>query len=447
MPPATRLRLHIRGGAPLRGAIALPPDLPIARAAVFLAALADGETRLAGALQSAQLRTLIGALRGLGVAIDSDAEHTRIAGVGLRGFALPAGAIDCGRSLDLVALFAGALCGQSFGTRLTLAAHARSGSLAHLVGALQARGVPLRASGRDASPPLAFAPRVAGEPLRAIECALPEPDPRAKAAVLISGLVADGPTAVAEPLLSADHVERMLSACGVGLKRAATMTALAPVAALTPLGPSELPGCSVLGAAIACAAAVIPGSRIALHDLATNPTRSGTLDALRLFGARMLVASKGERAGHEPVAELQIQHGALRGGVLSAELALHAGDALPSLCLLGARAARGVRVLDAEAYAAQGAPDWTALVALVRAFGAQARVAGAGIEVEPAAPLRGANVDVQQDDRLALCAVLFGLAADGETTVEHADTLDQDYPALLPLLQALGAQIEQERVA
>ncbi|HMI92103.1 MAG TPA: hypothetical protein VK509_12095 [Polyangiales bacterium] len=449
MASAPRQRLRIRGGLPLRGAVALPCDLPIARVALLLAALAEGETQLAGPLDSAQLGALIAALRGLGVAIDASEQRTRITGVGLRGFALPAGAIDCGRSLDVLALFAGALCGQAFGTRLTLSANARarSESLEHLVGALQARGVPLRASGRDASPPLAFAPRVLGEPLRAIECSLPEPDPRAKAAVLLSGLVADGPTAVTEPLLSADHVERMLSACGVGLKRAATMTALAPVAALSALGAIALPGCCVLGSAIACAAAVIPGSRIALHDVATNPTRSGALDALRLFGARVLFASKGERAGHEPIAEIQIQHGALRGGVLSAELALHAGDALPCLALLGARALRGAGLLDAEAYAPEGAAEWPALAALVRAFGAEAQVAGAGLEVAPAAVLRGANVDAQQDDRLALCAVLFGLAADGETTVDHADTLVQDYPALLPLLQELGAEIELEPLA
>jgi 3-phosphoshikimate 1-carboxyvinyltransferase len=412
--------------------------------ALLLAALAEGESTLAGALDAAQLRTLIAALRGLGVEIASDAERTRVRGVGLNGLTLPAGAIDCGRSLDVLALLAGAMCGQSFGTRLTLAPDARSGSLAHLVGALQARGVPLRASGRDASPPLGFAPRMADEPLRALECALPQPDPRAKGAVLLSGLVADGPTAVAEPLLSADHVERMLSACGVELKRAATMIALAKVRALAPLGAIALPGCAVLGSAIACAAAVIPGSRVALHELATNPTRSGVLDALRLFGAHMLLAGKGERAGHEPIAELQIQHGALRGGVLSSELALHAGDALPCLCLPGARAQRGLALLEADAYAPAGAAEWPALVALLDAFGVRSRVAGAGLEIEPATALRGAQVDAQQDDRLALCAVLFGLAADGETTVDHADTLVNDYPALLPLLSALGARISLE---
>ena len=440
-------RIRIRGGVPLRGAASLPPDLPIAAVALLLAALADGDTTLADALESARLRELIAALRGLGVQIEADvvdAGGTRVRGVGLRGLRMPAGAIDCGRSLDNLALLAGALCGQAFGTRLTLAPGARVRSLEHLVGALSARGVPLKAIGRDASPPIAFAPRLADEPLPAFECSLPAPDARAKAAVLLSGLVADGPTAVSEPLLSADDLERMLSTYGVPLKRSAAMSALSPIAALLPPGQLELPGCAVLGAAIACAAAVIPGSRIALHGLATNPTRSGALEMLRLAGARMLLASKGERAGHEPVAELQVQHGTLRGGVLSAELALHAGDALPCLCVVGARSLRGVRLFDADVYAPAGAREWVALAELVRAFGVPARISDAGLEVDPAPALRGAVIDVQQDDRLALCAVLFGLAADGETTVDHADSLVQDYPALLPLLSALGAQVELE---
>ena len=436
----------IEGGAALRGAISLPPDLPIARVAFLLAALAEGESRLAGTFASAELQALIAALRDMGVAIDVSAQDARITGVGLRGLSLPAGAIAC-RSLDALALLAGALSGQAFGTRLTLAPGVRPRSLAHLVGALQARGVPLRATGQDAFPPLAFAPRLLDEPLRAIECTLPEPDPRAKAAVLLSGLSADGPTAVAEPLLSADHVERMLSARGVALSRAASMTAFAPVAAISPFAGGELPGCTVLASLIACAAATIAGSRVALRDIGTNPTRTGTIDALRLFGARMLIAGKGERAGHEPIAELQVQHGTLRGGALSSELALHAGDALPLLCLIGARSQRGVQLLEAEAYAPLAAADWEQLAALVRAFGAGARIEGAGIVVDPEPCLHGARIDAHQDDRLALCAVLFGLAADGETRVDQAEPMLDNYPALVPLLREIGARIVCEGAA
>jgi 3-phosphoshikimate 1-carboxyvinyltransferase len=436
----------IEGGAALRGAIALPPDLPIARVAFLLAALAEGESRLAGVFASAELQALIAALRDMGVAIDVSAQEARVTGVGLRGLSLPPGAIAC-RSLDALALFAGALSGQAFGTRLTLAPHVTPRSLGHLVGALQARGVPLRATGQDALPPLAFAPRLPDEALRAIECTLPEPDPRAKAAVLLSGLSAGGPTAVAEPLLSADHVERMLSARGVALSRAASMSAFAPVTALLPFAGGELPGCSVLASLIACAAATIAGSRVALRDAGTNPTRTGAIDALRLFGARMLIAGKGERAGHEPIAELQVQHGALRGGALSSEIALHAGDALPLLCLSGARSARGVQLLEAETYAPAGARAWEQLAALVRAFGAGARIEGAGIVVDPAPRLHGARVDAHQDDRLALCAVLFGLAADGETRVDQAEPMLDNYPALVPLLREIGARIVCEGAA
>lgn len=433
----------IEGGAALRGAISLPPDLPIARVAFLLAALAEGETQLAGSCGSSELQALIAALRGLGVAIEVSEDGARITGVGLRGWSLPAGAIEC-RSLDALALVAGALCGQAFGTRVTLAPGVQPRSLAHLVGALQARGVPVRATGENAFPPLAFAPRMPDEPLRAIECALPEPDPRAKSAVLLSGLSADGPTAVAEPLLSADHVERMLSACGVPLKRAASMTALAKVQALQTLPAGPLPGCTLLASLIACAVAVLPGSRVALRDVATNPTRTGALDALRLFGARMLLASKAERVGHEPIAELQIRQGALRGGVLSSELALHAGDAFPLIALLGARSSRGARLLDADAYAPVGSTAWEQLAALLRAFGVRAQVEGAGLAVMPAPELRGAHLAAPQDDRLALCAVLFGLAADGETRVDHCETLLGNYPALVPMLRELGARVACE---
>src|SRR5262249_2771720 len=116
----------------------------------------------------------------------------------------------------------------------------------------------------------------------------------------------------------------------------------------------------------------------------------------------------------------------------------------PLIALLGARSLRGARLLDADAYAPAGDATWEQLAALLQAFGAVARIEGAGLGVAPAAELRGARVDARRDDRLALCAVLFGLGADGETRVDHCETLLANYPALVPLLRELGARVACE---
>jgi 3-phosphoshikimate 1-carboxyvinyltransferase len=160
------------------------------------------------------------------------------------------------------------------------------------------------------------------------------------------------------------------------------------------------------------------------------------------LGARHAVIAKGDRAGREPIAELQVASGTLRGGVLGGEVVLRALDCLPALCLLGTRSTRGITIADAEAFAPVGALVWTELAAVVRAFAVDCTVVGAGLTLAPTERVLPAQVNAAEDSRLALTAVLFGLAADGETLVDNAACLSDEVPGLLELLQRLGARIE-----
>ena len=445
---SARTRIAIAGGRPLRGAAALPPDREIGHRALVLGALADGESQLAATIAGGQLMATVDALRRLGATIELEPAGARIEGRGLDGLRLPEGAIDCGRSYPTLALLTGVLAGQRFGTRLLLDGDSTAGRLDHMVGALRARGGHVAASGaegRALRAPVAVAPLLPDEPLRGLHCELPEPDTHAKSALLLSGLFAAGPTAVSEPLLSADHTERMLAALQVPVRRLGSMAGFDPAQWERRLPAFEswsLPGDTTAAAYVAAAASAIEGSRVALHDTGYNPTRTGFFDALRLLGGRLLVIAKGDRAGHEPIAELQVQHGRVRGGAMGGEIPLRCGDALPALTLLGACSARGVHVTDGEGFAVAGDPIWEALAELARAFGAACVADGAGFAIEPAPRLRAATVDAREDHRLALTAVLFGLAARGETQVQNAACLNDHFPGLLAMLRELGAGIE-----
>lgn len=442
--------IAIEGGRALRGACSLPPDREVGHRALVLGALADGESQLAARIAGGQLMATVEALRKLGADIEVGAEVTRIAGRGLDGLHLPDGAIDCARSYPTLALLTGVLAGQRFGTRLLFDRDSSPGRLEHLIGALRARGAHVAATGTAGDalrPPVAVAPLLPDEPLRGLQCELPEPDPHAKSALLLSGLFAAGPTAVSEPLLSADHTERMLAALQVPVRRLGSMAGFDPAQwdrRLPAFGRWALPGDATVAAYLAAAAASIPESRVALHGAGFNPTRTGFFDALRLLGGRLLVIAKGDCAGHEPIAELQIQHHAARGGVMGGEVALRCGDALPALLLIGARSARGVQLLEGEGFAGPGDPIWENLAELARAFGAACTADGATLAIQASPQLRGAAVDAREDHRLALTAVIFGLAAEGETRVANATCLSDHFPGLPALLRGLGARVEVE---
>ena len=418
----------------------------------MLGALGEGESWLEAPIRGPQLGATVTALRALGADIDVGDGATRIAGHGLHGLRMPSGAIDCGRSWPTLALMTGLLAGQRFGTRLRCDSTCAPGHLDHLIGALRARGAHVAATGAEGEPlrpPIAVAPLLADESLQGLQCSLPEPDASAKSALLLSGLFAAGPTAVSEPLLSADHTERMLAALGVPVRRLGSMAGFDPEqwdGRLRAFGRWSLPGDTDAAALIASAAAAIDGSRVALRDIGFNPTRTGFFDALHLLGGRMLAIAKGDRAGHEPIAELQIQGHTLRGGVMGGEIVLRCADSLPALLLVGARSARGLQLADAEGFAESGDPVWHELAELVAAFGARCMVEGAGLGIEPATRMRGARIDVREDHRLALTAVIFGLAAEGETQVENAACIEEHVPGWLAQLGELGARVELEEV-
>jgi 3-phosphoshikimate 1-carboxyvinyltransferase len=264
---------------------------------------------------------------------------------------------------------------------------------------------------------------------------------------LLSGLFAAGATAVSEPLLSADHTERMLSALTVPLRRIGSMAGFDPQqwdGRLPAFGRWSLPGDTSGAAFVAAAATAIEGSRVALRDVGFNPTRTGFFDALRLLGGRMLVIAKGDRAGHEPIAEVQIEAHGARGGAMGGEISLRCADSLPALLLIGARSARGLQLGDAESFAEGGDPLWQTLADLVSAFGAACATDGAGLMIERAPRLRAACIDAHEDHRLALTAVIFGLGAEGETRVENAACIEEHLPGWLSQLRDLGADLEVE---
>lgn len=439
--------LAVQGGRPLRGSVLLPADAPIGARALILAGLADGESLLTGITERGELASIVAALRSLGVPVDATGDGLRVAGVGLDGLRLPAtGTLDCDRSWVGIPLLAGALAPQPFGVRITAHPSLAERDLSGIVGALRSRGAPVAGRGEPPRLPLAIAPLLADEPLHALECDLPAPDTDTKTAALISGLWCHGPTLVSEPLLSADHTERMLLALGAPVQRAGSVVRLdhGPTEPLAPVR-WHIPGSAELAAYVAAAATLVEGSRVALRGVAFNPSAAGFFDALRLLGGRYLAISQGDAAGNEPMGELQVAHTRLHGGTMGSEIALRGATTAPAFGLLGVGARRGLCLSDCEAYASAESGFWAALASLFSSFGIPARAQGAGLVVGPdGAKPRAAEVDVEGQPRLGLCAVVLALAAEGRSVIHGSHGILERFPCLMGLLGDLGADIGSE---
>jgi 3-phosphoshikimate 1-carboxyvinyltransferase len=467
--------VRVTGGRPLRGSVRLPGDGLVAQRALALCTLGNGDSRISGFAvdpSRSHMRSTLGVLRALGAELELSGAVMTVRGRGLGGLRAPSGVLDAGDSPAAYAIALGLLSGQAFGTRVLLDVACGQASRAQIIEALRARGAmvaegawhaPAAHASSEAAPvtgPVArtstnMAPLLTGESLAPIEWILRGPDPDAKLAILLSGLFAPGPTAVAEPLLSADHTERLMTAMGVPIRRFGSMAGFDPSdwnGELNALGDFALPGDMTLASVLATLATALPGSEIVLQDVSFNPTRTGVFDALRLCGARLSAMARGDVAGNEPIARVEISHGGLRGAPLGGELAVRAGEAQSALGIVALCAAHGPSGRDATLHdpALFNAlpPDAFARMAqLLGVFGVSAQL-DPGREALCFPARRAASLttpttrlNVGGAPELGLFALMLALLAPGTSLLEGMPDLDERWPGLLGVLLQLGADL------
>lgn len=420
---------------PLRGSVPVASDPDILERALLFAALSNGECRFEVPRPPASWERCVEALRALGVDTrDVDQGQWLIAGVGLFGFQPPATAIDVSGAPVLARGLLGCLAAQRFASEL--GPFESSELLQSEVAALNARGARSSAVGQSCR-----LDPVEG-PLARQTIALPTPSALIKHLLLVSGLYADGPTIVSEPLLSADHSERLLDGMGVEIDSAG------PVVKLEPPGPQGLaafdfaaPGSPTVCAYLIAAAASVPGSHVTVRDVALNATRAGFLDTTRAFGGRVGISPK-RQALNELVGDVSLVEQPLVGGTVGGELCLRLELELPAMAAMAAHAAHESRFFDLAQIMPE--PEISKLVGMLRSFGVQAECAHDGfwLRGRGGRPLDAGRVTTGGDPRLAALALLLALGANGDSVIDDAECLSEFLPRFVGTLRALGAAIE-----
>lgn len=437
----TTLRIQpMRTG--LAGSVPVPPDAAQASLSLLLAALAEGESSVHASGAGARVLAVSRALGALGVSVEGEARRFVVRGVGLRGFAEPDGELV----LDAfgAALFAAVLSGQGLSARIGHPGSPRA--LARLVRQLAARGValtPRPSLGADLQ--RVTLERAPGRRLAPAEVELTPPDASAKAALLLSGLYATGPTSVVEPVISADHIERRLNALGLPIASVGGLLTLHPPsdAGALPALDVEVPGDVSLAAYVLGAAALVLDSRVSARGIGLNPTRTGILDVMRLMGARLSTTPHGERLG-EAFGDIDLFSGPLVAAALDGEMRLRSGAELPVFCALAAGAAGLSEIADGDPIDASRVEG---LASVLRAFGVVCRSGeggGLAIEGRGAQPFAAADVDCALDAERGMLATLLALRADGECRLRRVETIAEHYPRFVGTLRALGADIGVE---
>ncbi|MDO9486856.1 MAG: 3-phosphoshikimate 1-carboxyvinyltransferase, partial [Sphingomonadaceae bacterium] len=273
---------------------------------------------------------------------------------------------------------------------------------------------------------------------------LPVASAQVKSAVLLAGLNTPGRTTVIERIATRDHSERMLRGFGAEVSvedtpdgRAISLTGeaeLRPQAITVPGDPSS-------AAFPLVAALIVPGSRVTIGNVGLNPTRDGLVRVLRMMGADIVSANE-RVVGGEPVADLVVTAGPLRGIEVPPEVAPSMIDEYPSLFVAAAFAQgrtvmRGLdelRVKESDRIAVMAA-GLAACGVAVEELPDGLIVHGRGGDTVPG----GATVASHLDHRIAMSFAVLGLRAAAPVVVDDARPIATSFPDFLPLMTRLGA--------
>ena len=151
MDTAVSTPLTARRGGPLQGRIRVPGDKSISHRALILGALTVGESTVAGLLEGEDVLHTAAAMRALGARLERTPDGLwRIHGVGVGGFAQPAGPLDFGNSGTGCRLAIGAVAGNA-----VTATFDRRRLLAQAADAARARSAGAHGRARRSTPPTA----------------------------------------------------------------------------------------------------------------------------------------------------------------------------------------------------------------------------------------------------------------------------------------------------
>ena len=432
--------LTARRHGPLQGRVRVPGDKSISHRALILGALTVGQTRISGLLEGEDVLNTGKAVAALGASVERlGGGEWRVDGVGVAGFATPDRALDFGNSGTGCRLMLGAVAGCPITATFEGDASLRRRPMRRVLEPLERIGaravvseegrLPLTLSGAREPIPIVFEPTV--------------PSAQLKSAVLLAGLSAPGETVIVEAEATRDHTEKMLAHFGADLRvepngslgRRVTLVGqpeLLPQPIVVPADPSS--------AAFPLVAALItPGSDLILEGVMLNPLRTGLLTTLAEMGAA-IERLETRNEGGEEVADLRVRASALQGVEVPAARAPAMIDEYPILAIAASFAEGVTRMRGLKELRVKESDRLDATAVMLRNNGVEVEIEGDDLIVYGRGRAAGGGLVVtHMDHRIAMAALVMGLASERPVKIDDASFIATSFPNFAPMMAGLGA--------
>jgi len=435
--------LESRSSGPLSGKVRVPGDKSISHRALILGALSVGESRISGLLEGEDVINTSRVMQALGATVERTGEGAwSIRGVGVGGFAEPAGALYFGNSGTGCRLMMGAVAGCPIKAVFDGDASLRTRPMRRILDPLEKMGARTTEQAEGGRLPVTL--QGARDPLP-IEYEAPVPSAQLKSAVLLAGLAAPGATTVIEKEATRDHTEKILKHFGAHVRvssfgdhgRRITLQGQPELEA----APVVVPADPSSAAFPLVAALIAPGSDIILDGVMMNPLRTGLITTLKEMGAVFEILAERNEGG-EDVADLRVKAGALKGIDVPPERAPSMIDEYPILAVAAAFAEGTTRMRGLKELRVKESDRLEGTAAMLRINGVEVEIVDDDLIVHGKGRAPGGGiVATHMDHRLAMSALMMGLGSDQPVGVDDAAVIATSFTGFVDLMRSLGGDL------
>jgi len=431
------LKLTATPGCPLRGEAAIPGDKSCSHRALIFGALAEGESRIEGLLESEDVLATARAIEAFGARVAKEATGKW----SVRGadWASPADPVDCGNSGTAARLLIGAVAGMpGISATFTGDASLSARPMGRVKTPLGRMGA--RIEGGDRLPLTVHGARLGGIDHRNVPASA-----QVKSAILLAGLGNGAAVQVVEPMPSRDHSEIMLAqfGCQVGVDdteqgwavRLGERRALSSCEIVIGADPSS-------AAFPLVAATIAPGSDGVARGVIVNPLRTGLYETLEAMGAEIELSNECIQSG-ELVADIRIRHSTLRPCHVAARQVPAMIDEIPALAIACAFAEGESLIEGLGELRVKESDRLAAILSGLTACGVTAAVDGDTLRIFGKERVKGgARISTRGDHRIAMAFLAMGLAAEQPVEIDQAEMIGTSFPGFVEVMRSLGADIQ-----
>ena len=406
----------------LHGSITVPGDKSISHRAVMFGAIAKGITEISGFLNGADCLSTISCFEKMGVPISIKNDKVVVHGKGLHGLCAPDTMLDVGNSGTTTRLISGLLAGQPFTTHLNGDASIQKRPMKRIMTPLRQMGASIVSDRDNDCAPLT----IKGQRLKGIHYTSPVASAQVKSCILLAGLYADGKTSVTEPELSRNHTELMLASFGADITSKGKTATIAPAKEL--YGQSiTVPGDISSAVYFVVAGLITEDSRLTIKNVGLNPTRDGIIEICRAMHANLTIENEHVEGG-ECVGDITVCTSDLVGTTIEGSVIPRCIDELPTMALLACFAKGDTIIKDAKELKVKESDRIAVMVDNLSRMGADVEATEDGMIIHGPCPLHGAEIDTNNDHRIAMTFAVAGINADGVTTLKNAECVNISYP-------------------